>query len=172
MEPWQRLPLPEMREAMENEQSAGHRYRPPYTWFRTFARRSGSLMRFLLLATLSDTDTTTKDILEYREDDGWQGDYVKTSPLESKNALVVDPMMGSGPTILEGIRLGIDAIGLDYNPVLWWVLRQTVAKPATFDEEFTAFLAEARDKVGPYFECPEEETVLAVLPRFIGSSHQ
>lgn len=163
MEPWQKLPLREMREAMEVEQMAAHHHRPPYTWFRTFARRSGSLMRFLLLTTLSDPETTTDEILEYRDDHGWKGDYVEPTPLENRDALIVDPMMGSGPTILEGARLGLDVIGLDYNPVLWWVLRQTVAGPTDFDEEFAAFLADANDEIEQYFECPEEETVLAYL---------
>lgn len=163
MEPWQKLPLREMRETMELEQMAAHHHRPPYTWFRTFARRSGSLMRFLVLTTLSDPNTTTDEILEYRGDYGWQGDYVEPSPLENTDALIVDPMMGSGPTILEGARLGLDVIGLDYNPVLWWVLRQTVAGPTDFDEEFAAFLADANDEIEPYFECPEEEAVLAYL---------
>lgn len=163
MEPWQKLPLSEMRDAMEIEQFAGHHHRPTYTWFRTFSRRSGSLLRFLLLATLSDLDTTTDDLLEYREDDEWRGNYVERSPLENTDAVVIDPMMGAGPTILEGSRLGLNVIGLDYNPVLWWVLRQTVAESTASDETFASFLAEARNKVGPYFECPKGETVLAFL---------
>lgn len=158
MEPWQKLPLREMRDAMEIEQIAGHHHRPPYTWFRTFARRGGSLMRFLLLTTLSGPETTTDQILKYQEDHGWRGEYVETAPLDKTNALIVDPMMGSGPTVLEGARLG-----LDYNPVLWWVLQQTVAGPVDFDKEFSAFLADAKDVIGPYFECPKEETVLAYL---------
>lgn len=82
MEPWQKLPLHEMREAMEIERMAAHHHRPPYTWFRTFAGRSGSLMRFLLLATLSDPETTADEILEYQDDHGWRGDYVDPTPLE------------------------------------------------------------------------------------------
>jgi len=152
-----------MRETREIEQKAGRYQRPVYTWFQTFARREGSLLRFLLLTTLSDSKTSTKDILGEYSEDGWEGLYAQESPLEDRDILLVDPMMGSGTTILEGARLGLDVVGLDYNPVLWWVLTQTLAEPTSYDEEFDSFVEEAREEVDPFFESREGETVLAYL---------
>jgi len=160
MDPWQKLPLEEMRSATEFELYTHHR--PAYSWFRTFGNRGGTLLRFLLLATLSDEDTTATDLLEYRDGE-WHGDYVEASPLTESDSLVMDPTMGAGPTVIEGARLGVDTVGYDYNPVLWWVVRQTVHGPADFDETFNSFLEEAADEVGPYFDAPAEETVLAYL---------
>lgn len=162
MDPWQKLPLEEMRSAAEFELYAPHHHRPVYSWFRTFGNRGGTLLRFLLLATLSDEDTTASDILEYRDGE-WHGDYVEASPLTGSDSLVMDPTMGAGPTVIEGARLGVDTVGYDYNPVLWWVVRQTVHGPADFDETFNSFLEAAADEVGPYFNAPAEETVLAYL---------
>ncbi len=163
MRPWQKLPLSKIRETMEIEQKAGRYHRPVYRWFRTFARREGSLIRFLLLATLSDPNTNAEDILGDYSEDGWQGLYAQESPLEERDILLVDPMMGSGTTILEGARLGLEVIGLDYNPVLWWVLTQTLAEPITHDEGFESFLEGAQEEVSPFFESREGETVLAYL---------
>lgn len=163
MEPWQKIPHSQFHSMIEAEQFAPYQRRPAYGWFRSFSRRGGSLLRFLLIATLSDRDTVQDDILSFEEESGYSGKYVEESPLAGSDTLILDPMMGSGPTLLEGARLGVDVIGFDYNPVLWWVLRQTIRDSTVPLDAYSEFLDEAKTELDPYIGGADDETVLAYL---------
>lgn len=162
MEPWQKLPLEHLRDIHELELYAGQHHRPVYTWFRSFGRRPGSLVRFLLLASLTDSSVQSSDILEYDESTGWDGLYLDEQPLEYVDATVIDPMLGSGSTVFEGSRLGLDVMGFEYNPVMWWVVRQTARNPGRqLEEDFAEFQSEVQEEVGGLFGNDGDETVLS-----------
>ena len=36
---------------------------------------------------------------------------------------ILDPFMGGGTTVIEGLRLGMNCIGIDINPVAWFITK-------------------------------------------------
>ncbi|MHA1976859.1 MAG: DNA methyltransferase, partial [Candidatus Hodarchaeales archaeon] len=85
-------------------------YKPIYQMSKWFARRSSSIFRAILLSCiLSPSD----DIMDefYNAKDSF------------KNVTVLDPFMGGGTTIIEALRLGMKCIGVDINPVAWFITK-------------------------------------------------
>jgi adenine-specific DNA methylase len=86
--------------------------KPIYHIHRWFARRVGSTFRALILGT-------------FLEDNPMKHYYER---VELKNGcgrppIVLDPFMGGGTTILEGHRLGCRMIGVDINPLSWFITK-------------------------------------------------
>lgn len=113
------------------QDEAGKRqyYRPIYSLHKWWARRPGALFRsIILLATNSDKGLFLSDA------DGSisiLSDYFKGHNLE--NAVILDPFMGGGTTLVEANRLGAKVIGCDLNPVSYWIVRETL-KPIDLDK--------------------------------------
>ncbi|MDP3184669.1 MAG: DNA methyltransferase, partial [Anaerolineales bacterium] len=113
------------------QDEAGKRqyYRPVYSLHKWWARRPGALFRsIILLATNSDKGLFLSDA------DGSisiLSDYFKGHNLE--NAVIFDPFMGGGTTLVEANRLGAKVIGCDLNPVSYWIVRETL-KPIDLDK--------------------------------------
>lgn len=84
-------------------------YKPIYQISKWFARRSSSTFRAILLGSILDS---SKDLMKnfYSEHD-------------FSNITVLDPFMGGGTTIIEGLRLGMNCIGIDINPVAWFITK-------------------------------------------------
>lgn len=57
---------------------------------------------------------------------------------EGQPPIVLDPFMGGGTTIVEALRLGCKVIGIDLNPVAWFVTKKSV-DPIDFDALDAAF---------------------------------
>ena len=92
-----------------------HTRKPVYTMHRWWAERSGSVFRGIILGTfLSDTVGER----EFREL------FYRGIHLNGK--IIVDPFMGSGPTIVEGLRLGCKVIGIELNPVAWFITKKEI----------------------------------------------
>lgn len=112
------------------QDEAGKRqyYRPVYSLHKWWARRPGALFRsIILLATNSDKGLFLSDA------DGSisiLSDYFKGHNLE--NAVIFDPFMGGGTTLVEANRLGAKVIGCDLNPVSYWIVKETL-KPIDLD---------------------------------------
>jgi putative DNA methylase len=43
-----------------------------------------------------------------------------------KDKIILDPFMGGGTTVVEALRLGCKVIGLDVNPVAWFITKKSV----------------------------------------------
>jgi 16S rRNA G966 N2-methylase RsmD len=73
--------------------------------------------------------------------------------------IVLDPFVGSGVTVMEALRLGRRAVGLDLNPMSVLIVQATLL-PVSLDELRTAgeaVIRDATEKVGHLYrtECPE-----------------
>ncbi|CAG0963790.1 hypothetical protein METP3_01009 [Methanosarcinales archaeon] len=66
---------------------------------------------------------------------------------KSKNLLILDPMAGGGSIPLETIRLGLDVIAGDLNPVAFLCLKGTVEYPAKFGNRLIPAVKDFCDKV-------------------------
>src|SRR5689334_10323932 len=87
-------------------------YRPVIGIHKWFARRPGTLFRSLLLA-------------EFNQGECLSSSYYHAHRLRGT---IADPFMGGGTTLLEANRLGFHVIGMDINPMAYWVVRQELAE--------------------------------------------
>jgi len=56
-----------------------------------------------------------------------------TNDLDTNGKVILDPFMGGGTTVIEALRLGCKVIGIDLNPVAWFIVKTTV-EPVGLDE--------------------------------------
>jgi adenine-specific DNA methylase len=103
-------------------------FKPIYTMHKWFARRSSSVFRAILLGALKPAGT---DIMqEFYKD--------HTNDPDTNGKIILDPFMGGGTTIVEALRLGCNVIGIDLNPVAWFIVK-TEVEPVDLDELQSAF---------------------------------
>jgi adenine-specific DNA methylase len=87
--------------------------RPIYQIHKWWARRLGSVFRTLLISSFSDSIDSAETIYSR---------YNNGHSLTGK--LILDPFMGGGTTVIEGLKLGCKVIGVDINPVAWFVTKK------------------------------------------------
>ena len=107
--------------------SEGNSKKPVYQMHKWWARRLGSVFRMITLATFSPFDEP--------EDVTWRK-FTEGADLGGK--IVLDPFMGGGTSIAEALRLGCKVIGLDINPVAWFVTKKEI-EPVDLDLLDAAF---------------------------------
>jgi len=126
-----------------------------------WARRLGSVFRTILLYSLADNNL-----------DEWNGKpsslwefYSKDVNLNGK--VVLDPMMGGGTTVIEGLKLGCKVFAGDLNPISWFLVKKQVED--VDPELITRTLGKLDDEIGfelrKYYQttCPEcKETAEAI----------
>lgn len=141
------FPYREVSRLAASEAYNKHHYRPTNYGHKWWARRLGSVVRSLCLASLADPDTTAAEV--------WRR---HAEPNDFSDALVVDPFMGGGTTGQEATRLGAKFVGVDVNPVAWFVARMGLAPPPEeADEAFADVLDRARAAIRPFYRtaCPD-----------------
>jgi putative DNA methylase len=94
----------------------GNSKKPIYELHKWWARRLGSVFRWLLLAAVTPA--------EQGEDELWRQFY---SPRDLGGLEVLDPFMGGGTTIVEALKLGARATGVDIDPVACFVVASEIA---------------------------------------------
>jgi len=92
----------------------GNSKKPVYQMHKWWARRLGSVFRALILGTF--TPAKESETL-------WQK-FCDGANLQGK--IVLDPFMGGGTTVVEALRLGCKVIGVDINPVAWFVTKKEI----------------------------------------------
>lgn len=123
-------------------------FKPIYTMHKWFARRSSSVFRAILLGAMKPAGT---DIMEEFYKD-------HTNDPDTKGMVVLDPFMGGGTTIVEALRLGCRVIGIDLNPVAWFIVK-TEVEPVDLDELQAAF-TRLSERIVPWSGRPLKETLL------------
>lgn len=103
-------------------------FKPIYQMHKWFARRASCVFRAILLGCLKPAGT---DIMaEFYKD--------HTNDPDTNGILIPDPFMGGGTTVVEALRLGCEVIGIDVNPVAWFIVK-TEVDPVDLDELRAAF---------------------------------
>jgi len=87
-------------------------YRPAYYIHKWWARRTGATFRAILLGTLLPAGFSLMDF--FYQANNFEG------------VVILDPFMGGGTTIGEALRLGTKVIGVDINPVSWFLVKKIV----------------------------------------------
>lgn len=88
-------------------------FKPVYSMTKWWARRSSSAFRATLLGLGLDATTDFQD--SFYQNQQTNSDF--------DDGIILDPFMGGGTTIVEALRLGHDAIGVDLNPVAWYAVK-------------------------------------------------
>ena len=88
--------------------------RPLSHLHKWWAQRLGTVFRAIVLATFTPAGRGILDLF-----------YAKT---RIPGAVVFDPFMGSGTTIVETLKVGARAIGRDINPVAWSLVRNALRR--------------------------------------------
>lgn len=139
------LPIEKLGELAYKE---AHARKPIYQMHKWWARRSGSVFRMFTLASFNSS--------ELSEDELWKKFY-QGSDLEGK--IILDPFMGGGTTLVEALRLGCKVIGMDINPVAWFVTKKEIEAVDLKDlnEAFQRLESSVGDIIRNYYKtkCPK-----------------
>ncbi|MDH7486175.1 MAG: DNA methyltransferase [Anaerolineae bacterium] len=93
----------------------GNSKRPIYRMHKWWARRLGSVFRMLLLTVFADVETPENKL--------WRRFYHGDG---LSDPIVLDPFMGGGTTLVEALRLNCRVIGVDINPVAWFITKKEI----------------------------------------------
>jgi putative DNA methylase len=131
------FPIVEINRLAIPERSA---FKPIYQMHKWFARRASCVFRAILLGALKPLPTDekgnpTKSGAEVIMDEFYK-DHTEDSDTNGK--VILDPFMGGGTTVVEALRLDCKVIGIDLNPVAWFIVK-TEVEPMNIDELKTAF---------------------------------
>lgn len=103
-------------------------FKPVYSMTKWWARRSSSSFRATLLGLGIGSSTDFQEAFYQNHQDNPNFD----------SGIILDPFMGGGTTIVEALRLGHKAIGVDLNPVAWFSVKTETTK-VDLDELREAF---------------------------------
>lgn len=129
------LPIEGLNAIAANE---GDAMKPIYQIHKWWARRMGSIFRMLILAAFTEWDESLSP--EENQKRLWERFYSKNElkNKEGKPPIILDPFMGGGTTVVEALRLGCKVIGIDLNPVAWFVTKKEI-DPIDFNALDAAF---------------------------------
>lgn len=113
------FPIVEINRLAEPERNS---FKPIYQMHKWFARRASCVFRAILLGALKpafrENGTPTDLMEEFYKDHSHDPD--------TQGRVVLDPFMGGGTTVVEALRLGCKVIGIDLNPVAWFIVKTEV----------------------------------------------
>lgn len=92
------------------EKQIQQNYRPPIAVHKWFARRPGTLFRGLILSEFVDRPLRQA--------------FYENNDLHGLR--IADPFMGGGTPLMEANRVGCDVVGMDINPMAYWIVRQEI----------------------------------------------
>ncbi|HLE25736.1 MAG TPA: DNA methyltransferase [Thermodesulfobacteriota bacterium] len=123
-------------------------FKPIYKMHKWFARRASCVFRAILLGCmkpvpLDENGNPIKSGAEVIMEEFYKD---HTNDPDTKGKVVLDPFMGGGTTVVEALRLGCKVIGIDLNPVAWFIVK-TEVKPVDIDELKASFERLAERKV-------------------------
>jgi adenine-specific DNA methylase len=93
--------------------------KPIYQIHKWFGRKTDAIFRSVLLSLELDEDKIND----------FQNTYYANNQEILKGKIVLDPFMGGGVTLVNTLRLGGKAIGIDINPVAWFITKNELQIP-------------------------------------------
>ncbi len=191
------FPIERVNEIAEKESRAKQYYRPIYTMHKWWARRPGCLFRAITLYSLLDGNTTLDDVEVYEPGEnqtlGSNGlskeDLVEAindvsmddpeplwefypKDIRIKNKKILDPFMGGGTSLVEASRFGVETVGVDLNPVAWFVTKKQLDAGRTDVDELEAAFEQIEedvsDEILQYYQtaCPNGDHDADVMYNF------
>ena len=146
------FPIAQINALSNLEGNAG---KPIYQMSKWFARRRSSVFRSMLIAAATEAPRDPTEAAKKV----WDHYYCNHQKAGSfKKLRVLDCFMGGGPTLVEGSRLGMQMVGVDLNPVAWFVVKNELAcsDPVQVKAFFDHIEAEVKPQIQPFYTttCP------------------
>lgn len=139
------FPVVEISRLAKIESYRKNIYRPAYYIHKWWARRAGAVFRAILLGTLLPADCSPMDF------------FYQANSFE--DVVILDPFMGGGTTVGEALRLGTKVVGVDINPVSWFLVKKVVepVSLSALDAAFRHLKATVGPEILRLYEttCPE-----------------
>jgi putative DNA methylase len=133
----------------------GNAGKPIYQMSKWWARRRSSVFRSLLIAAAVKAPDDPAEAAKLVWDH-YYANHQKAGTF--KKLRVLDPFMGGGTTMVEGVRLGFQMTGIDLNPVAWFVTKNELAcsDPALVKAFFDKIEEEVKPLIQPFYTttCP------------------
>ncbi|MGQ9586331.1 MAG: DUF1156 domain-containing protein [Anaerolineae bacterium] len=162
------FPIEQLNPLARREANAKRAIAQLHKWW---ARRVGCVFRTILLASLIPEEEWRRLDTEVRRAgiDAWTALYYREHPKAQaliekylKDKVVLDPFMGGGTTIVEALRLGCRVIGVDVNPVAWFIVKKSI-EPVdleSLDAAFERLEREVAPEILKYYRtrCPHCQT--------------
>ncbi len=119
------------------EKQIQQNFRPIIGVHKWFARRPGTLFRGLLLSEFGNGPL--KEI------------FYQANRLSGLT--VADPFMGGGTPIIEANRLDCGVVGVDINPMAYWIVQREIANldVEEYRDAATRLLDYLHEQLGPYY---------------------
>ncbi len=135
------------------------RLRPAvYQMHKWFARRSSSVFRAILLGATLPAEEDGKPLDLMAEFYRGHGNDPRLRRPDGTPLRVLDPFMGGGTTVVEALRLGFDATGVDYNPIAWFIVKgeTTPVDPKALHAAYQRVADKVRDELLALYttQCP------------------
>lgn len=104
-------------------------FKPIYQMHKSFAPRASCVFRAILLGAMKPAGANL--IEEFYKN--------HTHDPDTKDMTILDPFTGGGTTIVEAVRMGIRPVGIELNPVPWFVVKMALAEasPEQLDDAFS-----------------------------------
>jgi len=133
----------------------GNAGKPIYQMSKWWARRRSSVFRSLLIAAATEAPGDPSQAAK-RVWDHYYCNHQKAGHFRKLRVLAI--FMGGGTTLVEGARLGFQMVGVDLNPVAWFVTKNELAcsDPAQVKALFDDIEAKVKPLVQPFYTttCP------------------
>jgi putative DNA methylase len=119
------------------EKQIQQNYRPIIGVHKWFARRPGALFRSLLLSEFQPGPLSHNYFQPHRFD----------------GIKIADPFMGGGIPLIEANRIGCDIVGMDINPMAYWIVRQEIGHldVAEYQSEARKLTYRLKQAVGGFY---------------------
>lgn len=139
------FPLTEISKIAKQESWRKELYRPPSYIHKWWARRLGTVFRSIVLGSLLEEDEDIYDNF-YQEHD-------------FSDKTVYDPMMGSGITVGEGVKLGAKTIGRDINPVAYQLVKTALQDydREEIEEEFERIKEDVAEEIKSFYKTEDAQ---------------
>jgi putative DNA methylase len=162
------FPIAPLNLVARRECVAGSTRKPIYQSMKWWARRVGSVFRCTLLAAAMEAPIRRhhdgqpmlgpdgKPLIDEDVADQvvWDAYYANHQAAGNfKHLKVLDPFMGGGTTLVEGSRLGFQVVGVDLNPVAWFIVKNELActDPKEVKALFDQIEAEVKPQIQPFY---------------------
>jgi len=151
------FPIVEINRLAVPERNA---FKPIYQMHKWFARRASCVFRAILLGCLKplpvdENGNPTKSGAQVIMEEFYKD---HTHDPDTNGKVILDPFMGGGTTVVEALRLGCKVIGIDLNPVAWFIVK-TETTPVDMEALQRAF-DDLANRIVPWSGKPLKQTLL------------